>query len=382
MNILLSYVPFQYIFLFTKALFFLLAIKILDPVIYSNLVKSNIVVAYTSFIGFGINNSIALFSNHKNIQNSIDLISRYIYLAGLITSMLVIYFWTKDTDITILTGTIYLLTNLSHNFKQRLNNFHASISFFLLSCLYISIYVFFSFELQRFVSITLFLILLISITFLLTTTAFKKIFHTKKVLQHGFNRGMPLFLNGLFYQGIISFDLIIVSFLFTDNFYIYAFYQNLFVAILGATNILSEYVFIRLCKFDSLHELKHRANRVFFVLALARVILFFIIFFFSNIIFDNYFEEISNYKIIFFIFWFGFLGQTIGIGGGTLANILGKGWLYTKIILICALINLLSNCVIYFLSLDFIYYACSSLISFFCLGLMSFVIYNSEIKKL
>ena len=98
--------------------------------------------------------------------------------------------------------------------------------------------------------------------------------------------------------------------------------------------------------------------------------------------FEAYFKELAQYKYIFFIFWFGFLGQTIGIGGGAIANILGKGWMYTKIILICAFINLFSNLSIYLLNLDFIYFAYASLISFFCLGLMSFVIYNSEIKKL
>lgn len=382
MNIFFSYVPFQYTFLFTKALFFILAIKVLDPLVYSNFVKSNIAIAYTSFIGFGINNSIALFSNHKFMQNSIDLFSRYIYLAGVVISMFIVFIWTKDLDITILTGAVYLLTNLSHNFKQKLNNINASLSFFLLSCTYVIIFIFFYFGLEDYASFALIFISIISIIFLFATTKFRNVFHKALVLKHGFNRGMPLFLNGLFYQGIISFDLIIVSFLFVDDFHIYAFYQNLFIAILGFTNILSEYIFIRLCKYNSLSELKNRANRAFLFLAVGRICLFFVVLFLSNIMFETYFKELAQYKYIFFIFWFGFLGQTIGIGGGAIANILGKGWMYTKIILICAFINLFSNLSIYLLDLDFIYFAYASLISFFCLGLMSFVIYNSEIKKL
>jgi len=100
------------------------------------------------------------------------------------------------------------------------------------------------------------------------------------------------------------------------------------------------------------------------------------------LIFDTFFIEISSYKTIFFIFWASFLFQTLGIGGGAIANILGRGWLYTKIILFCAVINLISNLLIYLLELDFIYYAFSSLISFFFLGVMSFVLYNSLIKKI
>lgn len=382
MNIFFSYVPFQYLFLFTKAIFFILAIKVLDPSLYSDLVKSNIVVAYVSFIGFGINNSIALFSNHKNMQKYIDLVSRYAYILGLFLSTSVIYVWTQNLGISIFTGSIYLLTNLSHNFKQKLNHYFASISFILLSLLYFLIYLFFYFNLEQFVSFTVFLSLIISIIFLLRTTKFKKITFFKKVLKHGINRGMPLFLNGFFYQGLISFDLILVSFIYDEFFYIYAFYQSLFVAILGFTNILSEYIFISLCKYESLSELKSRAEKSFLILALARIFIFIVVLIFSGFIFDLFFKEISSYKTIFFIFWASFLVQTLGIGGGALANILGKGWLYTKIILYCALINLVTNSVIYLLGLNFVYYAFSAFISFFCLGVMSFVLYNSLIKKI
>lgn len=382
MRIFFSYIPSQYLFLFTKAIFFLLAIKVLDPFVYSNFIKSNIVVAYISFIGLGINNSIALFSNHKNIQKNIDLLSRYIYFFGLFLSIFIAYLWTKSTDISIFTGSVYLLTNLSHNFKQKLNNYFASMAFIFLSLLYFFIYILFLFEFEKYIFYPILFSLVISVIFYAKTTRYKRISLFKSVFKHGINRGVPLFLNGLFYQGLISFDLIIVSFLYPDYFHIYAFYQSIFVAILGFTNIISEYIFIRLCKYNSLSELKVRAQRVFLFLAVVRLFIFFIVLIFSSIIFNTFFADISSFKIIFFIFWGGFLVQTLGIGGGAIANILGKGWKYTKIILLCATVNLISNSVIFFLGLDFSYYAYSSLISFLCLGVMSFVLYNTLLKKL
>ncbi len=377
-----TYLPYQYIFLFTKAIFFIFAIQVLEPNFYSNLVKSNIVVAYASFTGLGINNSIALFSNHPLIQKKVDLLSRIIYVFGLLISFIAGFLWTSSLEIGLLTSTVYVLMNLSHNFKQILNHSLAIIAFIMISLLYFLIYIIFLLEVDYLFLPILITFFLASVFLLIFTTKNINLRNISLIIPLSFNRGMPLFLNGFFYQGLISFDLIIVSYAYSEFFHIYAFYQNIFVGLVGMVNILSEYVFIRLCKYESLFELKQRAGKFFRQLAIVRIIIFILvgifIYFFINLFFNNLFQ----YLIIFYIFWFAFLFQTIGIGGGSIANILGKGWYWTKRIVIAACINLIVNIVIYFSFDNFIYFAFSSVFSFFSLGLMSLVLYNKLIKRI
>tara|TARA_B100000965_G_scaffold406284_1_gene444397 strand:+ start:330 stop:1475 length:1146 start_codon:yes stop_codon:yes gene_type:complete len=377
-----TYLPYQYIFLFTKAIFFIFAIQVLEPLFYSNLIKSNIVVAYVSFIGLGINNSLALFSNYPLIQRKVDLLSRIIYVFGLSLSFLFGFLWTSSLEIGLLTSTVYILMNLSHNFKQVLNHSSAIIAFAMISLLYFLTYIIFLLKVDYLFFLVLIIFFLASIFLLIFTTKSISLSNFRLIIPLSFNRGMPLFLNGFFYQGLISFDLIIVSYAYSDVFHIYAFYQNIFIGLVGMVNILSEYIFIRLCKYENLSELKQRAGKFFRQLAIIRIIIFILIgilmFFFINLFFYNLFQ----YLIIFYIFWLGFLFQTIGIGGGSIANILGEGWHWTKRIVAAACINLIANVVIYFSVDNFIYFAFSSVFSFFSLGLMSLVLYNKLIKKI